>query len=310
MRAGRVTFLLGLALIHISLADTSTDEEPTELEDEVVYKAGSVFDGDEIFARFADPVIKYSAEIMKYCNTRECRYFTYCTKLAFDDICIDIRLTNSTHFKKDLQDLETLESRPAVLDRYQYNKNLIFAENLHSLLMYSMLLMEKCTTEDCQYCTYCTKVGYNIVCLQITFGNAIESLAEVLDITKNPLVYKNGYIFDEDEIFAKKSEPLLNYVTEEMRKCTTENCRSYMFCRTMDHDSICLDVFFVKGDKEMMTYPISFPGVYNNPNNYPEIDEEYFIKKLKDETKKMLEGDERLTQSTEDEEEENKEDLS
>ncbi|KAM4034426.1 uncharacterized protein ACNLHF_021045 [Anomaloglossus baeobatrachus] len=215
--------------------------------------------------------------------------------------------TNSTHFAEDLRDLESLVSRPAFSDRYTYNENLTFAGDVNTLLVYSALVTRDCKTEDCRYYTYCTKVGYNIVCLSIRLSNFTQSLAEELNITRNPVVFKDGYIFDEDEMFAIRSESLLDYSTHKMRACSTRECRAYFYCKEVDDDDVgCISVFFAHGKeeiKEIMDFPILFPG-FGDLKNHPVTDNEEFINIELEKSKVLLESNELKSQSKESKEDE------
>ncbi|XP_056385214.1 uncharacterized protein LOC130281717 isoform X2 [Hyla sarda] len=227
--------------IMLDTSTTDTEEEPAAPPDGVMFRDGYIFNEDDIFARKADSLIKYSAEVMKACNTSECRNYTYCFRVDHDQICLNIGLFNSTYFE-ELEKPEALKLHAPVTNGYIFDRDETFFKKAYSLLRYSLDVMEECTTKECRSYTYCTNVGDDIVCLTIRLNTSTTDTEEEPAAPPDGVMFRDGYIFNEDDIFARKADSLIKYSAEVMKACNTSECRNYTYCFRVDHDQICLNI--------------------------------------------------------------------
>ncbi|XP_075698548.1 uncharacterized protein LOC142663678 [Rhinoderma darwinii] len=279
-------------------------------------KDGYIFDGDEIFAEKADSLVKYSAEVMKNCITRHCHYYSYCTKVGFGILCFELSFMHVINDTEESGETKVLESSAVETYGYIFNEDVTFDQKANALLQYSVQVMKECTSRECRYYTYCTQVGYDIVCLSILFRKNKEFIdeEEELQTSEELEFYKKGYIFNDDEIFAEKGESLLKYSAEVMKTCTTEYCRYYTFCNQVGYDIVCLSVWLKSDDEFINDQELNIlPDFDYGPNDVPgTYNEDIFNGQLED-YNELSEGkdrnDEYKTESEENKVEEEEEQI-
>ncbi|KAG8552539.1 hypothetical protein GDO81_004565 [Engystomops pustulosus] len=174
---------------------------------------------------------------------------------------------------KDLAEESVQPFVPKLDSDYVINLDGLFSTKLDLLLEYSYAVMMDCTGDNCHYYKYCVKLADDIVCMTVRLDKPSNQTDEEKgNPEEKELDYKSGYIFDDDNIFAEKSDVLIRYSAEIMKWCTTEPCRSYVLCYRMGDNKICMAVWFTNSKDEF------FNTILHHDNFHdPSHDEEELV---------------------------------